>query len=114
MTVHPTRLSEEQGIPSCWRLSAVLEQQIVHVSIPAATSEQSFDVAVDGFNHPHRHLNPAVVQDPIEMIDQHVGQFLHRSQTLPAQLIDPTVQIAHHGAFVGIVPQMPQAFLVPA
>jgi hypothetical protein len=45
-----------------------LQQQIVHVSVTTATSEQSFDVAVDGFNHSHRYLRPAVVQDALEMI----------------------------------------------
>src|SRR5579864_5267870 len=28
----------------------------------AATAEQSFDVAVGGFHHPHRYLRPAIVQ----------------------------------------------------
>src|SRR6266576_2609114 len=45
-----------------------LQQQIVRVSVTTATSEQSFDVAVDGFNHSHRYLRPAVVQDALEMI----------------------------------------------
>ena len=45
-----------------------LPQQIVHVSLTTARSEQSFDVAVGGFNHSHRYLRPAVVQDALEMI----------------------------------------------
>jgi hypothetical protein len=45
-----------------------LQQQIAHVSITAAPTEQSFDVAVDGFNYSHRYLRPAVVQDALQMI----------------------------------------------
>jgi hypothetical protein len=41
----------------------------------------------------------AVVQDPIEMIDQHVGQFLHRSQPLPTQLI-PRLRRTHSRNFL--------------
>ena len=50
-----------------------LQQQIVHVSITAAAAEQSFDVAVDRFYHTHGYLRPAVVQDALEMIQQHAG-----------------------------------------
>jgi len=50
-----------------------LQQQIVHVSITAAAAEQSFDVAVDGFHHTHRYLRPAIVQDTLEMTQQHLG-----------------------------------------
>src|SRR5579864_210933 len=49
------------------------EQQVIHVSITAAASEQSFDVAIDGFYHTHRYLRPAVVQDALQMIQQHAG-----------------------------------------
>src|SRR5258708_5143175 len=50
-----------------------LQQQIVHVSITAAAAEQSFDVAVDRFHHTHGYLRPAVVQNALEMIQQHAG-----------------------------------------
>ena len=46
-----------------------LQQQ----SITAAAAEQSFDVAVDRFYHTHGYLRPAVVQDALEMIQQHAG-----------------------------------------
>ena len=46
-----------------------LQQQIVHVSVPAAATEESFDVAVDGFYNPHRHLGFAVVQDSFHMLE---------------------------------------------
>ena len=49
------------------------EQQVMHVSIATAASEQSFEVAVDSFNHSHRYLGPAVVQDAFEMIQQHAS-----------------------------------------
>src|ERR1700684_2883093 len=50
-----------------------LQRQIVQVSITAAAAEQSFDVAVDGFHHTHRYLRPAIVQNTLEMMQQHVG-----------------------------------------
>jgi hypothetical protein len=72
--MHITRLCEERGIQSSWPPSAArFEQQVIHVSITAAASEQSFDVAIDGFNHTHRYLRPAVVQDALQMIQQHAG-----------------------------------------
>ena len=32
-------------------------------------------------------------------------------QSLPSQLIDPTLQIAHHGSLIAVGPQALQAFL---
>ena len=63
--------NEEFGL--CGRQALRFEQQVIHVSITAAASEQSFDVAIDGFNHTHRYLRPAVVQDALQMIQQHAG-----------------------------------------
>ena len=63
--------SDEFGLSGSQSLR--LQQQIVHVSITAAAAEQSFDVAVDGFNHTQWYLRPAVVQDALEMIQQHAG-----------------------------------------
>ena len=39
----------------------------------AATAEQSFDLAVDGFQHTHCYLRPAVVEDALEMGRQRAG-----------------------------------------
>ncbi len=63
--------SDEFGLSGSQALR--LQQQIVHVSITAAAAEQSFDVAVDGFHHSHRYLRPAIVQNTLEMIQQHLG-----------------------------------------
>src|SRR4029077_12191536 len=60
--------SDEFGLSGSQSLR--LQQQIVHISITAAAAEQSFDVAVDGFNHTHGYLRPAVVQDALQMIQQ--------------------------------------------
>src|SRR5260370_36074867 len=59
-----------------------LQQQIVHGSITAAATEQSFDGAGDGFNHAHWYLRPAVVQDAREMIQKAAGWLLHGFQPL--------------------------------
>ena len=47
-----TRLSESDEFGLSGSQSLRLQQQIVHVSITAAASEQSFDVAVDGSTTP--------------------------------------------------------------
>src|ERR1700683_2145039 len=63
--------SHEFGL--CGGQALRLQQQVVHVSITKAATEQSFDVAVDGFYHTHRYLRPAIVQDALEMTQQHAG-----------------------------------------
>jgi hypothetical protein len=44
---------------------------------------------------PKRTLGAAVIQDSIQVIRQHLGQSLKGWQSLPSQLIDPTLQ--HQG-----------------
>jgi len=38
------------------------------------------------------------------------ARFLHRFQSLPAQLVDP-LQVTQHGSFVGVIPQLRKALL---
>src|SRR6266436_4534637 len=49
-----------------------LEQQVGEVFVAAAPSKKGFDVAVDGFHHSEAYFGAAVVQDAIEVIQQHV------------------------------------------
>src|SRR5215469_6193394 len=58
--------SDEFGLGG--RQALRLQEQVVHVAIASATPEQRFDVAVDGFDHAHWDLGPAVVQDALQMI----------------------------------------------
>jgi hypothetical protein len=88
-----------------------LEQQVAEILVAATPPNETFDVAVDGFHHTEAYFGAAVVQDPVQVIRQHKGKFLKGCQPLPAQLIDPTVQIAHHGPFIAVGPQALQAFL---
>src|ERR1700676_852323 len=88
-----------------------LEQQVAEILVTAAPSKKSLDVAVDGFHHSEAYFGAAVVQDPVQVIQQHKGKFLKGCQPLPAQLIDPTLQIAQHGSFIVVGPQPLQAFL---
>jgi hypothetical protein len=53
------------------------EQQVVEVAVTASAALQRFDVAVDRLHHSQFDLGPAVVQDSLQVIDQHVRQFLH-------------------------------------
>jgi len=39
------------------------------------------------------------------------ASFLHRFQPLPAQLVDPALQVTQHGPFIGVVPQLRKALL---
>jgi len=45
------------------------------------------------------------------MIGQHVGHLPKGGQALPAELIHPSCQVAHGGAFVLVIPEMLQRFL---
>src|ERR1700684_641726 len=63
--------SDEFGL--CGGQALRLQQQVVHVAITTAATKQIFDVAVDGFHHTHRYLRPAIVQDALEMTQQHAG-----------------------------------------
>ena len=53
------------------------EQQVVEVAVTASAAQQRFDVAVDRLHHSQFDLGPAVVQDSLQVIDQHVRQLLH-------------------------------------
>jgi hypothetical protein len=52
------------------------EQPIAEILVAAAPSKESFDVAVDGFHHSEAYLGAAVVEDAVQVIQQHVGEFL--------------------------------------
>jgi|SRR6516225_2808910 len=58
--------SDELGLGG--RQALRLQEQIVHVAISSATPEQRFDVAVHRFDHSHRHLGPAIVEDTLQVI----------------------------------------------
>src|SRR5713101_10131404 len=70
-----------------------LEQQIAEILIATASSKEGFDVAVDGFHHSEAYFGAAVVQDPVQVIQQHVSEVLKRYQPLPSQLINPALQV---------------------
>jgi hypothetical protein len=101
--------NDKFGLGDCHALG--LEQKVAEIFVPAAPSNEAFDVAVDGFHHTEAYFGAAVVQDPVQVIRQHKGKFLKGCQPLPAQLIDPTMQIAHHGPFIAVGPQPFQTFL---
>jgi hypothetical protein len=58
--------SDELGLGG--RQALRLQEQVVHVAISSATPEQRFDVAVHRFDHSHRHLGPAIVEDALQVI----------------------------------------------
>src|SRR5215469_4942328 len=95
----------------CDRHALSLEQQVTEILVAAAPSKKSFDVAVDGFHHPEGYLGAAIVEDSVHVIQQHEPKLLERCQPLPAQLIDPVLQVAQHRSFIAIGPQPLQAFL---
>src|SRR6516225_2941921 len=95
--------SDEFGLGK--RQSLCFEQQILDVAIAATAAQQRFDVSIDRLHHAQRHFGSTVVQDPLPVIEQHPSQLLHRLQPLPAQLLDPTLQVAQHGTLIGVGPQ---------
>src|ERR1700686_1464969 len=95
----------------CDRHALCFEQQGGEIFVAAAPSKKAFDVAVDGFHDSETYFGAAVIQDSVQVIRQHLGQSLKGWQSLPAQLIDPTLQIAHHGSLIAVGPQPLQAFL---
>src|ERR1017187_9510203 len=66
--------NDEFGL--CDRHALSLEQQVVEILVASAPSKKSLDVAVDGFHHTETHFGAAVVQDPFQVIQQHLGKFL--------------------------------------
>src|SRR6266478_5507690 len=42
---------------------------------------------------------------------QHPRQLLHRLEPLPAQLVNPALEITQHGSLIGVVPESIQALL---
>ena len=71
-----------------------IQKQIVEICVAEDPSKKSLDVAVDGFHRTEAYFGAAVVQNPAQVIDQHVGAFLKGSQPLPSQFIESALQIA--------------------
>src|SRR6266404_49042 len=101
--------NDEFGLGDRHALS--LEQQVGEILVATPPSKKGFDVAVDGFYHSEAYLRATVVQDAIQVIQQHVGEVLKRYQPLPSQLIDPALQVPQHGSFIAVGPLPLQAFL---
>src|SRR5271157_3286953 len=87
-----------------------LQEQIVQIAVAATPAQQRFDVPIHRLHHAQRYLDPAVVQDSLQVIQQHPRQLLHGFEPLPAQLVDPALQVAQHGSLIGVAPQPVQAF----
>src|SRR5215471_10086571 len=80
------------------------QQQIAHVLVAASPVDQHADVAFDGLDDSEAHLGPAIIHNSVEVLDQRLGEFLKRGQTLPPQLIDPLPQIIEHRSLVAVIP----------
>ena len=87
------------------------EQQVVQILVSTSSSEERFDVAVDCFNDAEPHLHPTVVENAIDMIGEHEGQFVECGQALPAELKHPVLQVPEHRSFIGVRPQAIEALL---
>ncbi len=88
-----------------------LQEQVAEILITASAVDQHTNVPVDRFDHTEAHLGPTVVENAVQVLDQHCGEFLKRGQSLPPQLIHPLAQIFDHGPFVAVVPKSFQALL---
>ncbi len=74
-----------------------LQQQVSQILVAAATPQPGLDVSVHGLDQTHRNLRPAVVQDTVEVVQQHAGQLLEGLQPLPAKLVNPALEVSQHG-----------------
>ena len=74
--------SEEFGLRHGHPLG--LEEEVTEVLVTPPPTEQSFDVAVDGFHHSEANSGPAEVQDSFEVVEEHLGQLLKGLQCLPS------------------------------
>src|SRR5260370_202961 len=90
-----------------------LQEQVAEILITASAVDQHTNVPVDRFDHAEAHLGPTVIENAVQVLDQHRGEFLKRGQSLPPQLIYPFAQIFDHGPFVAVVPKSFQAFEHP-
>src|SRR2546430_10083890 len=87
-----------------------LQQQVLQVLVAAAAVDHHANICIEGLHYPKADLGPTVVQNAIQVVQQHRSEFLERLQSLPLQLIDPLLQIVEHGSFVVITPQPLQTF----
>ena len=69
--------NDEFGL--CDRHALSLQQQIGEILVTTAPSQKGFDVAVDGFHHAETYFGAAVVQDPVQVIHQHLGRVFERA-----------------------------------
>src|ERR1700730_4832298 len=86
----------------------VESRQIRHWSRPCAWPSAISSGRSYSLDHAEANFGPAVVQDPLQMLYQHVGEFLEVSEPLPPQLVHPFLQVVEHRAFVAIVPELLQ------
>src|SRR5439155_16813624 len=50
------------------------QQQVAYVGVAAPAVDQHADIAVDGLDDSKAHLGAAIVQNPVEVLDQHGGE----------------------------------------
>jgi hypothetical protein len=94
--------NDELGLGSSQALS--FEEQVIEIAISATASNEGLDVSIYGFDHAHRNFSLAVIQYPVQVGQQHSGQFLHGLEPLPAQVVDPLLEVAQHRALILVVP----------
>ena len=55
-----------------------LQEQVAEVLITAPPVDQHANVPIDRLDHTEAHLGPTVVEDAVQVFDQHRGEFLKR------------------------------------
>ena len=84
-------------------------QEVIHFDGQSIIG--ALDVAIEGFHDSHRHLRSAVVENSVEVSQQHLRQLLEWLQALPSERVDPALQVVHYRPFVSVGPQPVQALL---
>jgi hypothetical protein len=81
-----------------------LEEQVVRISVASASVDEQPDIAIDRLYDSEPYLDVAVIENAFQVGEQHPRQFLEGFQALPAQLVNPLVQIPEGRFFVGVGP----------
>ena len=101
--------SDEFDVGHCHPLG--LQEQVAEILVAATSVDQHANISIDRLDDSEADLGPAIVQNALQMLHQHVSQLLERDQPLPFELLDPLLGVVlEHGPGVAVIPQSLQAF----
>jgi hypothetical protein len=70
-----------------------LEEEIGQFAIPTHSLEQYPEISIKGLDNAEAYSHFVVVEQPFEVILDHVGELLKRREPLPSKTANPIVQV---------------------